>query len=134
MITLGVKYEEDIIVSFLVALSSAAFAENSISARYISIDGTLTSGGVTATGDGDGFSINGTFDIGDTAFVASGSVESVSGTISGIAWSLDSTLIGVGYKIIDELDEDSGLRLVSGLGYISSSGDFTFGGTKYHGW
>ena len=107
----------------LVALSSAALAENSISAKYVTIDGTLTSGGVTATGDGDGFSINGTFDI-ETHFVASGSVESVSGTISGIAWSLDSTLIGVGYKIIDELDEDSGLRLVSVWLYFSSGDHF----------
>ena len=115
----------------LVALSSAAFAENSISARYITIDGTLSSGGVSVTGDGDGYSLTGTFDIGDTDFVASGSVESVSGTISGIAWSLDSTVIGVGYKIIDELDEDSGLQLISGVGYISSAGDFTSGGTKY---
>ena len=86
----------------LVALSSAVFAESSISARYITIDGTLSSGGVSVTGDGDGFSINGTFDIGETAFIASGSVESVSGTIAGLAWSLDSTVIGVGYKIIDE--------------------------------
>ena len=114
-----------------VALSSAAFAESSISAKYVTIDGTLSSGGVSVTGDGDGYAINGTLDIGDTAFVATAGVESVSGTIASIAWSLDSTVIGVGYKIIDETDKDSGMQLIAGVGYISSSGDFTSGGTKY---
>ena len=87
----------------IVAMSSAAFAESSISAKYVTIDGTLSSGGVSVTGDGDGFSINGTLDIGDTAFVASGGVESVSGTIASIAWSLDSTVIGILSKFCIEL-------------------------------
>ena len=113
------------------ALSSAAFADSSISAKYVAIDGTLSSGGVSVTGDGDGYSISGAIDIGDSAFIATAGVESVSGTIAGINWSLDSTILGVGYKIVDDLDEDSGLQLVAGLGYISSSGDFTSSGTKY---
>ena len=113
------------------AISSMAIAESSVSAKYITLDGTLSSGGVSVAGDGDGYSLNGTLDIGDTSFVASASLESISGTIGTAAWSLDSTLIGVGYKIVDELDDDSGLQLVAGVGYISSSGDFTSGGTKY---
>ena len=117
--------------AFFMAISSMAMAESSVSAKYITLDGTLSSGGVSVAGDGDGYSLNGTLDIGDTSFVAAASLESISGTIGTAAWSLDSTLIGVGYKIVDELDDDSGLQLVAGVGYISSSGDFTSGGTKY---
>ena len=44
---------------------------------------------------------------------------------------MESATLGVGYKIIDEADKDSGMQLIAGVGYISSSGDFTSGGTKY---
>ena len=63
--------------AFFMAISSMAIAESSVSAKYITLDGTLSSGGVSVAGDGDGYSLNGTLDIGDTSFVASASLESI---------------------------------------------------------
>ena len=119
-----------ILAALFTSIGSSAFSDD-VAIRYETIDVNLSSGGVSVSGDGDGYSISGTFDILDTGFVTTASFASGSGTIAGIDWSLDGTSVGVGYKIIDQINEDSGLQLVAGVGYMSSAGDLTSGGTKY---
>ena len=114
-----------------IAISSVALAESAISANYVSVDGTVKSGNVSFYAGGGGLSLDGTLDVGDTGFVATAGFDSLSGTISGVDWSSNSMSLGVGYKIIDQMDDNSGIQLMTSVGYISSEGDITSGGTKY---
>ena len=67
-----------------IAISSVALAESAISAKYVSVDGTVKSGNVSFYAGGGGLSLNGTLDVGDTGFVATAGFDSLSGTISGV--------------------------------------------------
>lgn len=112
---------------------TTAFAESSVTVGYESLDATLSSGGVSVSTDGSGYSLSALIEIPDTNFGIIADYSSVSGSISGINWSISGTTLVAGYRVIDTLDAETGTgaEVLLGLGYTSSTGDMTSGGTKY---
>lgn len=113
------------------ALSSVAHAEgrSSFALEYDTVDMTVTSGGVSLSGDLTGYT--GSFSIisdGGIGFLAS--FTSASGTLATADIDMTATQFGVGYELMNTIDREdgSGVSLIAGLGYTSADGTATIGG------
>lgn len=115
------------------SFGTTAIADSSVTVGYQTLDITASSGGVSVSSDGDGYLLATLIEIPETNFGILLQYDAISGTLAGLNWSINNTTIVAGYRVIDTLNAETGAgaEVLAGLGYTSTTGDITSGGTTY---
>lgn len=108
----------------LLFAASTACADTNYSLFYHNLDVSLSIGTISASGTGSGFSgqFTHTFDNG-IGFL--GSYSTMTGDVANADWSLTSTTVGIGYELVNNLSENSGVSVIAGLGRTSIDGSLS---------
>ena len=112
------------------SLASQANADTTSSIILETLDAKLTFGGNTVSGDGTAVTAQ-VSTVLDNGIGFLGSYSNAKGKVGAATWELQSTSVGVGYELSNTIDKEagSGISVLAGLGYTSTSGEVSGGGT-----